>query len=289
MKTHQTKCHICQQAAKNQQWDAIFLICLLQCCTAHTFTCSIFLLSIHVRSLFRWSNLYTMTATAVGLGFLNVDPDPRIHLSVIVDPDPVRRQNEMDPKRWRKVILSTFLWRTFKNPGQQRNKDRTCIDKRKIEHVNLWAVQHWSRRCGSGYEYLFFIFFIKKFMLDKLKCLFLLPPKFRKGISQITETFSFTFYSKKFWCYPDPNQCFLKWIRIQIRFRGKKSKWIQIRIWIRSGDWDGSGSGKMQWIRIRIRNAAFRPYEITTDRLTKQPTNGCGSNETRFFNRSKEL
>ena len=97
MKTHQTKCHICQQAAKNQQWDAIFLICLLQCCTAHTFTCSIFLLSIHVRSLFRWSNLYTMTATAVGLGFLNVDPDPRIHLSVIVDPD--RRQNEMDPKR----------------------------------------------------------------------------------------------------------------------------------------------------------------------------------------------
>ena len=72
---------------------------LLQCCTAHKFTCSIFLLSIHVRSLFRWSNLYTMTATAVGLGFLNVDPDPRIHLSVIVDPDPDRRQNEMDPKR----------------------------------------------------------------------------------------------------------------------------------------------------------------------------------------------
>ena len=27
-------------------------------------------------------------------------------------------------------------------------------------------------------------------MSDKLKCLFLLPPKFRKGISQITKTFS---------------------------------------------------------------------------------------------------
>ena len=30
-------------------------------------------------------------------------------------------------------------------------------------------------------------------MSDKLNCLFLLPPKFRKGISQITKTFSFTF------------------------------------------------------------------------------------------------
>ena len=28
-----------------------------------------------------------------------------------------------------------------------------------------------------------------------------------------------------FSCYPDPNQCFFKWIRI----RGKKSKWIRIR------------------------------------------------------------
>ena len=47
-----------------------------------------------------------------------------------------------------------------------------------------------------------------------------------------------------FWCYQDPNQCFLKWIRI----REKKSKWI--RIWIRSGDWSGSESGQMQWIRV---------------------------------------
>ena len=30
-------------------------------------------------------------------------------------------------------------------------------------------------------------------MSDKLNCLFLLPTKFRKGISQITKTFSFTF------------------------------------------------------------------------------------------------
>ena len=74
-------------------------------------------------------------------------------------------------------------------------------------------------------------------MSDKLQCLFLFPPKFRKGISQITKTFSFTFYS--FWCYPDRNQYFLKWIRI----REKKSKCIRIR----SGDW--SGTGQMQWIR----------------------------------------
>ena len=39
-----------------------------------------------------------------------------------------------------------------------------------------------------------FHIFIKKFMSDKLQYLFLLPPKFRKGISQITKTFSFTLY-----------------------------------------------------------------------------------------------
>ena len=43
----------------------------------------------------------------------------------------------------------------------------------------------------------------KKFMLDKLQCLFLLPPKFRKGISQIKNIFGLV------WCYPDPNQCSL--------------------------------------------------------------------------------
>ena len=41
-----------------------------------------------------------------------------------------------------------------------------------------------------------FHIFHKELMSDKLKCLFLLPPKFRKGISQITKTFSFTYYSK---------------------------------------------------------------------------------------------
>ena len=77
-----------------------------------------------------------------------------------------------------------------------------------------------------------FHIFQKQIHVGQITMLILLPPKFRKGISQITKTFSFTFYSKQFWCYPDPNQCFLKWIRIRIR--GKKSKWI--RIWIRSGD-----------------------------------------------------
>ena len=77
--------------------------------------------------------------------------------------------------------------------------------------IHIW--KKWIRirfQSGSGSEYLFFIFFIKKFMSDKLKCLFLLPPKFRKGISQITKTFSFTFTLHSFWCYPDLNQCFVK-------------------------------------------------------------------------------
>ena len=102
-------------------------------------------------------------------------------------------------------------------------------------------------KSGSGSEYLFLIFlifFIKKFMSGKSQYLFLLPPKFRKGISQIKKkhlVLLFTLYSfGLFWCYPDPNQCF-KWIRI----REKKSKWI------RCEDWSGSGSGQMQWIRIR--------------------------------------
>ena len=61
----------------------------------------------------------------------------RIHLSIIVDPNP-------DPRIhiWKKRIRIRF-------------------------------------QSGFGSEYLFFIFFIKKFMSDKLKCLILLPPKFR--------------------------------------------------------------------------------------------------------------
>ena len=75
---------------------------------------------------------------------MNPDPDPRIHLFLIMDPDP---------------------------------------------RIHVW--KKWIRirvQGGSGSEYLFlifFIFFIKKFMSDKLQYLFLLPPKFRKGISQI--------------------------------------------------------------------------------------------------------
>ena len=73
--------------------------------------------------------------------------------------------------------------------------------------IHIW--KKWIRiwvQSGSGSEYQFSIFFIKKFMSDKLQYLFLLPP-FRKGISQIKKkTFSFAL----FWCYPDPNQCFLK-------------------------------------------------------------------------------
>ena len=58
------------------------------------------------------------------------DPDPRIQLSIIVDPDP---RNHI----WKKWIRIRF-----------------------------------QSGSGSGSEYLFFIFFIKKFMSDKLQCLF---------------------------------------------------------------------------------------------------------------------
>ena len=77
-----------------------------------------------------------------------VDPDPRIHLSVIVDPDLHLEKVDPDPgPKWIRIRVPIFN--------------------------------------------IFHIFF----MSDKLQYLFLLPSKFRKGISQITKTFSFTFYS----------------------------------------------------------------------------------------------
>ena len=76
-----------------------------------------------------------------------------------------------------RVVLSPFVF--FNYPDEQ------CCGS-----TSFWL--------GSGSEYLSFIFFIKKFMSDKLQCLFLLPPKFRKGISQITKTFSFTFTLNSF-------------------------------------------------------------------------------------------
>ena len=119
------------------------------------------------------------------MGEVDPDPDPRIHLSVIVDPNP-----------W------IHIWKK-------------------------WIRIRFQSGSGSGSEYLFFI---KKFMSDKFKCLFLLPP-FRKDISQIAKTFSFTFTLHSFglfWCYPDSNQCFKL-----IRIREKKS----------SGSGPGFGSG----------------------------------------------
>ena len=138
-----------------------------------------------------------------------VDLDPRIHLSVITDPDPVPRIHIW--KKWIQIRVQS----------------------------------------GSESEYLLkFMTFviIKKFMYDKLIYLFLLPPKFRKSISQITKTLSFTFCSTQFWLVlilPGSNKCFLKCIRILIR--AKKSKWIRIQ----SGDLSGSRSGQNAWIRIR--------------------------------------
>ena len=58
-----------------------------------------------------------------------VDPDPRIHLSVIVDPDP-----------------RIHIWKVDPDP-----------------------LPKWIR---IRFRVPFFIFFIKKFMSDKLKCLF---------------------------------------------------------------------------------------------------------------------
>ena len=96
----------------------------------------------------------------------DLDPDPGIYIWEKMDPDP-------------RIHLSVIV-----DPDPR---------------IHIW--KNWIRirfrsGSGSGSEYLFLIFFIKKFMSDKLKCLFLLLPKFRKGISQITKTFSFTFYSK---------------------------------------------------------------------------------------------
>ena len=82
---------------------------------------------------------------------------------------------------WIRILGSTF--------GKSDSGSRSSNPH--LEKVDPEPVPKWIR-----IRVPIFIFFIKKFMSDNLQCLFLLPPKFRKGISQITKTFSFTFYSK---------------------------------------------------------------------------------------------
>ena len=78
-------------------------------------------------------------------------------------------------------------------------------------------------------------------MSDKLQCLFLLPPKFRKGISQITKTFSFTFTLHSFGATrilinallsdPDPDPDPRKEMEVDPDLDPKRGlKWIRIRI-----------------------------------------------------------
>ena len=95
-------------------------------------------------------------------------------------------------------------------------------------------------------------------MSDKLQCLFLLPPKFRKGISQITKTFSFTFTLHSFGATrilinallsdPDPDPDPRKEIEVDPDpdpdlDPERELKWIRIRIWPNAVDPGGSGSG----------------------------------------------
>ena len=84
----------------------------------------------------------------------------------------------------------------------------------------------------------------------------MLPPKFRKGISQITKTFSFTFTLHSFGATrilinallsdPDPDPDPRKEIKVDPDpdldlERGLK--WIRIRIWPNAVDPDPGGSG----------------------------------------------
>ena len=141
-------------------------------------------------------------------------PDPRIHLSVILDPDP-------DPL------------------------------------IHIWTK--WIRvQRGSGFrlEYLFFIFFINKFMSDKLKYLFLLPPKFRKDISH------FLLYIVLL-CFGD--------IRIQINafLSGSGS-----RTWKRNRSGSGSGAGfevdpdPKRWLKDISIQSGSRGIKILSDTVS---------------------
>ena len=93
-------------------------------------------------------------------------------------------------------------------------------------------------------------------MSDKLQCLFLLPPKFRNGISQITKTFTFTFTLHSFGATrilinallsdPDPDPDLRKEIEVDPDPDLDPKwglKWIQIRIRPNAVDPGGSGSG----------------------------------------------
>ena len=98
------------------------------------------------------------------------------------------------------ILTSIRIWirgSTFGKSGSGSSDPPFRIRIRILIHFfQKWIRIRFQSGSGSGFEYLFFIFFKKKFMSDKLECLFILPPKFGKGISQITKTFSFTFYSK---------------------------------------------------------------------------------------------
>ena len=89
-----------------------------------------------------------------------------------------------------------ILGSTFGNSGSGssdppfRNSGSGSSDPH-LEKVDPDPVPKWIR-----IRVPIFHIFHKEIHVGQITMLILLPPKFRKGISQITKTFSFTFYSK---------------------------------------------------------------------------------------------
>jgi len=76
----------------------------------------------------------------------------------------------------------------FRNSGTRSGSSDPHLEK-----VDPDPVPKWIR---IRIRVPIFHIFHKEIHVRQITMLILLPPKFRKGISQITKTFSFTFYSK---------------------------------------------------------------------------------------------
>merc|ERR1711860_51651 len=112
-------------------------------------------------------------------------------------------QDILSEKPWKlkKNMLESFLpafrihliltWIRIRILGSTFGKSGSGSSDPHLEKVDPDPVPKWIR-----IRVPIFHIFHKKINIGQIKMLIFLPPKLRKGISQVTKTFSFTFYFK---------------------------------------------------------------------------------------------